>query len=62
MKNAELIYVEVLNETEHFFVFAVKNSDKQLCGLELILNLALPVEVQDIKIRKTITKVEAART
>lgn len=46
-------YVEVLNETEQLMVFsdAAKNT-----GVELILNTALPIEVQDIQINKKITR------
>lgn len=60
MKNAELIYVEVLNETEQLFIFAVE-SGKKSYGLDLILNTALPAEIQDIQMRKLITKLETAK-
>ena len=60
MKKAELIYVEVLNETEQLFLFAVE-FNKKLYGLELALNLALPVTIQDIQIRRLIAKVETMK-
>lgn len=46
-------YLEVLNETEQLIIFTDKS---EKIGLDLILNTALPAEIQDIQINKIITK------
>lgn len=55
MRNIELIYVEVINETEQLMIFAFPVG-KKAYGLDLMLNTALPATIQDIQIRKLITK------
>lgn len=61
MREVELIYVEVLNETEQVLVFATTFNNEPY-GAPLTLNTALPVDVQDIQIRKTVTKLERMKT
>ena len=46
MRKVELIYIEVMNETEQLFVFET-TFNKQQYAIPLILNMALPVEIQD---------------
>lgn len=53
--DVNLIYVEVLNETEQYMIFAVDYEGKTY-GLDIALNTALPAEVQDVQIRRLITK------
>ena len=55
MRKIELIYLEVLNETEQFIIFQTV-FDKKPYGLDLTLNTALPAPVQDEKIRKIIER------
>jgi len=57
MRKAVLYYLEVLNETEQVLIFTVDFNNKKY-GVDLILNTALSVQVQDVKIRKTIAKLE----
>lgn len=57
---AELIYLEILNETEQFMMFAVKYYGK-LYGLELTLNTALPVKTQDEQIAALVEKLITMR-
>jgi len=57
MRKVELTHVEVLNETEQILIFTTKFNKKDF-GANLILNLALPVTVQDIQIRKTVLVLE----
>jgi len=54
MRKVEFDYLEVLNETEQLMVFTIV-FDKKEYGQTLLLNTALPIEVQDIRIRKTVT-------
>jgi len=56
-KEAEFYYLEVINETEQLMIFTIDFNRKKY-GADLILNMALPIEVQDVKIRKTVTKAE----
>lgn len=53
MRKIELIYVEVMNETEHIFIFATTFNGQQYAQM-LILNIALPVVMQDEKLNKAI--------
>jgi len=53
MRKVELLYVEVLNETEHLFVFQTM-FNKQPYARLITLNMALPVKVQDDLLRKLI--------
>jgi len=46
MREVELIYVEVMNETEQLLVFET-TFNKQMYARLIILNTALPVESQD---------------
>lgn len=55
MKDIEFYYLEIINETEQLMVFTTTFNRKEY-GLDLMLNTALPIEVQDIQIRKIITK------
>lgn len=57
MRKVTLEYVEVVNETEQFMIFST-TFDKKDLGLELILNTALPLQVQDLRIRKTVERLE----
>jgi len=50
MREVELIYVEVMNETEQLFVFET-TFNKQMYARLIILNTALPVESQDVLLR-----------
>lgn len=54
-KEAEFYYLEVINETEQLMIFTV-DFNKKKYGADLILNIALPILVQDEKIRKTVAK------
>jgi len=55
MKEVELYYLEVLNETEQFMIFTT-TFNKELFGLDLTLNTALPAQVQDLKIARIIER------
>jgi len=57
MREVTLIYVEVINETEQVLIFATV-FNKEPYGVPLTLNIILPVEVQDIQIRKAIMALE----
>lgn len=50
MREVELIYVEVMNETEQLLVFET-TFNKQMYARLIILNTALPVESQDVLLR-----------
>lgn len=49
MREVELIYLEVMNETEHLFVFET-TFNKHQYAIPVIINMALPVEIQDEQI------------
>lgn len=49
MREVELIYVEVMNETEQLFIFTATFNKEQYANT-LILNTALPITVQDLEI------------
>ncbi len=51
----EFAYLEIVNATEQLMVFSTEYYGKPY-GLEIILNTALPIEVQDGQIRKVIEK------
>jgi len=53
MRKVELIYLEVMNETEHLFVFET-TFNSQTYALPVILNMALPTEIQDTELKKVI--------
>ena len=53
MRKVELIYVEVMNETEQVFVFETI-FNKQPYAQMIVLNTALPIELQDRKLSKII--------
>ena len=57
MRTITLEYVEVINATEQLMVFSTV-FDRKEWGLDLVLNTALPPQVQDLKIRALITKLE----
>lgn len=57
MRKITFEYVEVINETEQLMVFSTM-FDKKEWGLDILLNTALPAQVQDLKIRTIITKLE----
>jgi len=50
MREVELTYVEVMNETEQLLVFET-TFNKQMYARLIILNTALPVESQDVLLR-----------
>ncbi len=54
MREIKLIYVEVLNETEHLFIFTTEFYGKAY-GQMLTLNIALPVDVQDAKFNEALS-------
>jgi hypothetical protein len=49
MRKVELIYVEVMNETEQLFVFETI-FNRQSYAHAIILNTALSIEVQDAEL------------
>lgn len=53
MREIELIYVEVMNETEHLFIFTTKFNGEAYAQM-LTLNIALPIVVQDSKFNEAI--------
>jgi len=53
MRKVELIYAEVMNETEHLFVFMTV-FNKQEYAKVVILNMALSTEVQDAQFGRII--------
>ncbi|GAG61772.1 unnamed protein product [marine sediment metagenome] len=53
MKKVELIYVEVMNETEQFFIFETV-FNKQHYAQTIVLNTALPITLQDMHLCKII--------
>lgn len=57
MRKVELAYLEVMNETEQFMVFQTTFNKKEY-GQSLMLNTALPVQVQDIQIERTVRTLE----
>jgi hypothetical protein len=57
-KEAIFYYLEVLNETEQLMIFTTK---EEKIGIDLILNTALPIEIQNIQINKKITKLLEAK-
>jgi len=61
MKEVEFNYLGVLNETEQLVVFTTIYNKKSY-GVCIILNTALPEEIQDVQIRKTIKKLESMKT
>ena len=54
MRKVELIYVEVMNETEQLFIFET-TFNKQPYAHTLMLNTALPIKMQDAEFRKAIS-------
>jgi len=50
MREVELIYVEVMNETEQLLVFET-TFNKLMYAKLIILNTALPVKSQDVLLR-----------
>lgn len=53
MKQVELEYVEVLNETEQIFIFTTIFNGKKYANT-LIINMALPVGIQDTEISNAV--------
>ena len=53
MREIELIYVEVMNETEHIFIFTTKFNGQDYAQM-LTLNIALPIVVQDSKFNEAL--------
>lgn len=53
MRKVELLYVEVMNETEQVFIFET-TFNKQKYAQMVVLNTALPIEVQDLKLGQVI--------
>ena len=53
MRKVELIYMEVINETEQLFIFETL-FNKQHYAHMLVLNTALPIEMQDGLLSKVI--------
>lgn len=54
MREVYLLYVEVLNETEHVFIFETK-FNKQKYAHMLVLNTALPIKIQDLEFNRIIS-------
>ena len=54
MREVEFLYVEVINETEQILIFQTI-FNKQPYAKMITLNTALPVEMQDERLRKLIT-------
>lgn len=57
MHKVELVYVEVLNETEQLLFFTTI-FNKEIYGSPVILNTALTIKNQDIEIQKTVEKLK----
>ena len=53
MRKVELIYIEVINETEQLLVFQTTFNNKPY-AIPIMLNMALPIEMQDDLLRKLI--------
>lgn len=53
MRKVELLYVEVLNETEQIFIFETV-FNKQKYAQMITLNTALPIKIQDLELGKVI--------
>ena len=53
MRKVELLYVEVLNETEQVFIFETV-FNKQKYAQMITLNTALPIKIQDLELGKVI--------
>jgi len=53
MRKVELLYVEVLNETEQVFIFETV-FNKQKYAQMITLNTALPIKMQDLELSKVI--------
>jgi len=54
MREVNLIYVEVMNETEQLFVFETTFNKHQYANI-LTLNMALSIDIQDSEFSKTIS-------
>jgi len=61
MREVTLQLIEVMNETEHVFVFTTV-FNKEVYGVPLVLNMALSIKKQDAEIRKTILYLENMKT
>lgn len=55
MTNIELDYIGVLDETNQLFIFT-KKIGKESYGVHVIVNMALPIQIQDSELVKTIEK------
>lgn len=53
MRKVELIYIEVMNETEQLFVFSTIFKG-EIYAQPIILNMALPIGIQDLTFQKSI--------
>jgi len=53
MREVELIYVEVLNETEQVFIFETVFNKQKYAHL-LVLNTALLIKIQDLELARCI--------
>jgi len=51
MKQVELEYIEVLNETEQIFIFTTLFQGKKYANT-IILNMATPTEIQDALLKQ----------
>lgn len=47
MREVELIYIEVLNETEQLFIFETTFNNQPYAQM-ITLNTALPIDIQDM--------------
>jgi len=61
MRKIEFAYLEILNLTEQYMIFTTTFNRKEY-GVDITLNTALPIEVQDVKLRKIIKKLETMKT
>ncbi len=53
MREIELIYIEVMNETEHLFVFSTKFNGTEY-AVPIVINTALPIAIQNTVLNKAL--------
>ncbi len=53
MRKVELLHLEVINETEQLYVFGTM-FNKVLYAQQIMMNTALPIEMQDVLFAKLI--------
>ena len=60
MRKVEMLHLEVINETEQLYVFGTM-FNKVVYAQQLMLNTALPIEMQDILFRNIIEFLESLK-